>query len=90
MVPMEDTDVYARASSLSDIIYLSVVGWPFLAPRTFGAQRIDSIDSVGANLVEGDGRGPGLEVFRFFRIARFLPRSPELVPTCEGARRRQR
>ncbi|RYG22601.1 four helix bundle protein, partial [bacterium] len=58
MVAIEDTDLYQRASSLSDAVYNSVSGWPSLAQRTFGVQLINSLDSVGANLVEGDGRGP--------------------------------
>lgn len=70
MVPIEDTDLYERASALSDLVYDAVSAWPSLAQRTFGTQLIDSLDSVAANLVEGDGRGPGLDALRFFRIAR--------------------
>jgi four helix bundle protein len=57
---MEETEVCIRASALSDEIYKSVVRWPAVARQTIGIQLINSIDSVGANLIEGDGRGPGL------------------------------
>lgn len=70
MGAIEETDLYRRASLLSDSVYEAVAKWPSLAQRTFGTQLIDSLDSVGANLVEGDGRGPGLDAIRFFRIAR--------------------
>ncbi len=70
MLAMKDTEVYGRTSVLSDLVYDAVAGWSFLAQRTFGIQLVQSLDSVGANSVEGDGRVPGLDAIRFFRIAR--------------------
>ena len=70
MKGIEETEVYGRASRLSDLVYDAVAAWPSVARQTFGIQLIDSLDSVGANLVEGDGRGPGLDALRFFRISR--------------------
>lgn len=67
---MEDTELYQRACCLSDEVYLAVVRWPSFARNTVGAQFVGSLDSVGANLVEGDGKGPGADAIRFFRIAR--------------------
>lgn len=67
---IEDTEVYKRACVLSDEVYVAVVRLPILARNTVGTQLIRSIDSVGANLVEGDGKGPGADAIRFFRIAR--------------------
>lgn len=67
---MEDTDLYKRACLLSDAVYEVVVEWPSLAQRTVGHQLVSSLDSVGANLIEGEGRGIGADAIRFFRIAR--------------------
>lgn len=67
---MEDMEVYIRASRFSDEVYLVVARWPAFARGTFGGQLVRSLDSVGANLVEGDGRGIGADALRFFRIAR--------------------
>lgn len=70
MVRMEDTDLYIRACRFSDEVYLVVARWPEFARSTFGNQLVRSLDSVGANLVEGDGRGWGADSLRFFRISR--------------------
>lgn len=70
MTRMEDTDLYVRACRFSDEVYLIIFRWPDFARSTFGSQLVRSLDSVGANLVEGDGRGWGADALRFFRIAR--------------------
>jgi four helix bundle protein len=67
---MEDTELYRRACLLSDEVYLTTVRWPSFTRETVGTQFVKSLDSVGANLVEGDGKGPGADAIRFFRIAR--------------------
>ena len=67
---MEDTELYIRACRFSDQVFVVVARWPDFARITFGSQLVRSLDSVGANLVEGDGRGWGADALRFFRIAR--------------------
>ena len=67
---IEDTDLYRRACRFSDDVYLTVLAWPAFARDTFGSQLVRSLDSVGANLVEGEGRGGGADTLRFFRISR--------------------
>lgn len=67
---MEDTDLYLRACRFSDEVYEAVRAWPAFPRETFGGQLVRSLDSVAANLVEGDGRGLGLDAIRFFRISR--------------------
>jgi len=68
--PIEKTKVYAVACGLSDQAYELVAAWPKLAADTVGTQWIRSLDSIGANLVEGDSRGSDLDSNRFFRYAR--------------------
>lgn len=68
--PIEQTKVYAVACDLSDKAYCLVARWPRLAVDTVGTQWIRSLDSIGANLVEGDSRGSDLDSNRFFRYAR--------------------
>jgi len=69
-VPMEELDVYRRACALSDQIYRLVAEMPIFARQTLGPQLVRAIDSVGANLVEGDVRGSDIDASRFFRYAR--------------------
>ncbi len=68
--PIEETDVYRRVADLSDEVWELVQGWKPLAIETVGRQLIRSMDSVGANLVEGDGRYSTNDSIHFFVIAR--------------------
>ncbi len=52
-----DLRVYQAAEKLSDVIWDVVQDWDYLARDTVGKQVIRSADSVGANIVEGTGRG---------------------------------
>jgi hypothetical protein len=53
--PMEELAVFAWFEEVSDRVWEVVQGWRQLAQDTIGKQLIRSADSVGANLVEGDG-----------------------------------
>ena len=44
--------------------------WNNLATDTMGKQLIRSVDSIGANIAEGEGRGTHADNKRFVRIAR--------------------
>ncbi|RYG49397.1 four helix bundle protein [bacterium] len=67
---MEDTDVYIRVTRLSNVVYEAVASWEYLGQRTVGTQLVRSLDSVGANLVEGDGRETKVDGVRFLVMAR--------------------
>lgn len=47
-----------------------VSGWPVFAQNTVGVQLCRAVDSIGANLVEGDGRATDRDSKHFFVIAR--------------------
>ncbi|WP_081702807.1 four helix bundle protein [Desulfuromonas sp. TF] len=66
----EDLQVYQLAERLSDIIWEVVLNWDSLARDTVGKQLIRAMDSVGANIAEGTGRGTYQDNRRFVRIAR--------------------
>lgn len=68
--PIEDTRVYGMVCGLSDDVYDLVTRWPILAQDTVGKQLIRALDSVGANLVEGDARRSDADSSRYFRYAR--------------------
>ena len=69
-VPMEQLEVYRRYVDIADGVWSAVSSWPALARDTMGKQLICAIDSVGANLVEGDGRQGTADAVHFFVIAR--------------------
>ena len=55
---------------LADKVWAIVLGWNNLATDTVGKQLIRSVDSIGANISEGEGRGSHADNKRFVRIAR--------------------
>ena len=68
--PMEDLEVFGRYVEVADWVWDAVARWPKLAQDTVGSQLLRACDSVGANLVEGDGRMTDPDSIRFFVIAR--------------------
>jgi four helix bundle protein len=67
---MEEMDVYRRFDEVADAIWFLVDAWPSFAKWTLGKQLCDAADSVGFNLVEGDGRYSDSDAIHFFYIAR--------------------
>ncbi len=66
----QDLRVYQLSERLADNIWEIVNGWELLPIDTVGKQMIRSVDSVGANIAEGIGRGTNKENKRFISIAR--------------------
>lgn len=67
---IEDLEIYQIALELSDLIWNIVSKWDSFARNTVGTQLVRAIDSVGANLSEGYGRGSKIDNARFAKIAR--------------------
>jgi four helix bundle protein len=68
--PIEQTAVFQRFDEVSRRVWEIVVDWDGFAKRTCGEQLVRAVDSVGANLVEGDGRYSDADALRFFEYAR--------------------
>jgi len=66
----ENLRVYQYSEELADAIWDVVVGWDAFSKNTVGQQLVRSIDSVGANVAEGEGRGSYQDNRRFIKIAR--------------------
>ena len=62
--------VYQLSEELSDSLWSLVNRWDHLAKNTVGTQLIRAVDSIGANIAEGSGRGTHAENKRFLKIAR--------------------
>jgi four helix bundle protein len=68
--PMERLEVFRRYVAVADWAWRRVHQWSLLAQDTIGKQLIRACDSVGANLVEGDGRSTDPDALRFFYTVR--------------------
>jgi four helix bundle protein len=66
----EDLRVFQAAEKLADMVWEIVNGWNVFAKDTVGKQLVRAVDSIGANIAEGTGRGSHKENRRFIRIAR--------------------
>jgi len=66
----ENLRVYQLSEEIGDLVWATVVKWDRLAQDTIGKQLISSVDSIGANIAEGTGRGSFADNRRFARIAR--------------------
>jgi four helix bundle protein len=69
-LPIEEMEVFRRYLEIADWVWNLVGEWPPLALDTVGKQILRAVDSVGANLVEGDGRHSQADALHFFVIAR--------------------
>jgi four helix bundle protein len=67
---LEDLEVYKISLEMSDKIWDLVVQWDNFARNNIGGQLLRAIDSVGANISEGYGRGSKIDNARFVKIAR--------------------
>ena len=66
----ENLRVYQLSEEVSDLIWDIVISWDRFAKDTIGKQIVNSADSVGVNIAEGNGRGSFADNRRFARIAR--------------------
>jgi four helix bundle protein len=68
--PIEDTQVFQCFVEVAQQGWNLVQPWDSFAKSTLGKQLVRSLDSIGANLVEGDGRYGTGEGIHFFVLAR--------------------
>jgi len=68
--PIEQMEVFRRYVEIADWAWDEVQDWSPLARDTVGKQLIRAADSIGANMVEGDGRFTDADGLHFFIIAR--------------------
>jgi len=66
----ENLRVYQLSEQLADEIWRIVRTWDALSRDTVGKQIVRAVDSIGANIAEGSGRGSFPDNRRFVRIAR--------------------
>jgi len=67
---LEDLEVYKISLEISNKVWNLVILWDNFSRNNIGSQLLRSIDSVGANISEGYGRGSKIDNARFVKIAR--------------------
>ncbi len=66
----EELDVYRLSEDLADRVWMLVRDWDQFARFAAGGQVVRSVDSIGANIAEGSGRGTYKDNCHFAKIAR--------------------
>ncbi len=66
----EELNVFKLAEQLADEVWNIVFSWKYFEKETVGKQLVRAVDSIGANISEGAGRGTSKDNQRFIRIAR--------------------
>jgi four helix bundle protein len=77
-LPIEEFDCFMQFESVAHWVWTTVQTWDWVAKRTVGIQLIEAADSIGANMVEGDGRYGRRDSVRMFYIARGSARETRL------------
>lgn len=70
MIKLKEIEAYKTSSKASSLIWNLVVKWPILGQRTLGQQWVRSVDSIAANIAEGEGRYFKRDKMKFFYQAR--------------------
>jgi len=73
-MPIEELEMFSQIEAVADEIWGMVAKWDFFAKDTTGKQLVRAADSIGANLVEGDGCHHHRDSLNFFHNARAAAR----------------
>jgi four helix bundle protein len=66
---LNNIDCYKRSLALSNYVWDIVINWDYFAKKTIGAQFVDAVDSVSANIAEGFGRYGKKDKVKFYRYS---------------------
>jgi len=67
---LENVKAYEIASELSDYVWERISKWDWFSKKTLGAQFVNAIDSVPANIAEGFGRYHKKDKAKFYYNSR--------------------
>ena len=65
-----NSNAYIIAFELSNYVWAVVENWDYFKKRTVGAQFVNAVDSISANISEGFGRFFKKDKINFYRFAR--------------------
>ena len=69
---IEELRIVKETEKIADKIWKVVMEWDYFAKETVGKQLIKSADSIGADIIESQGRFYPKDVIKFLYIARGL------------------
>jgi len=67
---IENLRIIKETEEISDKIWDEVMTWDYFAKDTVGKQLVKAVDSIGANIVESQGRFHPKDVINFLYMAR--------------------
>ncbi len=67
---LNDIESYKISFHLSNYVWNIVLDWNYFAQKTIGAQFVDAVDSISANIAEGFGRHFKKDKIRFYQYSR--------------------
>jgi len=67
---IEDLRIVRESEEIADKIWDEVITWDYFAKDTVGKQLVKAVDSIGANIVESQGRFHPKDVINFLYMAR--------------------
>jgi len=67
---LNDIECYRIAFHLSNYVWEVVINWEWFSKKTVGAQFVEAIDSVSANIAEGFGRHFKKDKIKFFMYSK--------------------
>ncbi|MGD8780323.1 MAG: four helix bundle protein [Ignavibacteria bacterium] len=65
---LNDIEAYRISFTLSNFVWDVIKEWGYFSKKTIGAQFVDAVDSISANIAEGFGRYTKKDKIRFYRI----------------------
>jgi len=66
---LNDIDAYKISFHLSNYVWEVVLKWDYFAKKTIGAQFVEAVDSISANIAEGFGRYFKKDKVKFYRYS---------------------
>jgi len=63
---LNDIYSYKRSLALSQYVWDIVISWEWFAKKTIGAQFVEAMDSISANIAEGFGRYGKKDKVKFY------------------------
>ncbi|MBA3673628.1 MAG: four helix bundle protein [Chitinophagaceae bacterium] len=67
---LNDIESYKLSFHLSNYVWNIILSWNYFAQKTIGAQYVDAVDSISANIAEGFGRHFKKDKIRFYQYSR--------------------
>lgn len=67
---LNDIECYRIAFHLSNYVWDIVIQWEWFIKKTVGAQFVEAVDSVSANIAQGFGRHYKKDKIKFYRYSK--------------------